>query len=122
MSPRTANQGSGANSGGRALSARTKASGRRYRSLLSFEMKHDLPEREFTEVNEGNEELAWSSLPSLPSVARQGFHPLVPAGGTERRNFEPVTAANAGGPHCLPIRALRAAGIAEFCRWVNAIP
>ena len=47
-------------------------------------MKHDLPEREFTEVNEGNEELAWSSLPWLPSVARQGFHPLVPAGGAER--------------------------------------
>ncbi len=37
-------------------------------------MKDRLPDPVFTEVNEANEELAWTSLPSLTSVTRQGFH------------------------------------------------
>jgi hypothetical protein len=48
----------------------------------------------FTKVNEDNEELACSSLPSLPSVTAEGVHLLVSGGGTERRNFEPAAGGN----------------------------
>ncbi len=40
-------------------------------------MKQDPADRVFTEANEGNQELARPSFPSLPSVTGQGFPVLL---------------------------------------------
>ena len=78
-------------------------------------MKHDLPARVFTEVNEGNEEVAGSSFPLLPSVTTQGFNLSV----LERGNFEPVAGGNRqertrfapGAPGCSEVSAAGASAL-----------
>ena len=72
-------------------------------------MKYDPPNQAFTEVNEGNEEVAGTSFPSLPSVTRQDFD-LALGGGTERRNFEQsleATGRSAVGLSQEPVVVLR---------------
>ena len=85
-------------------------------------MKHSSPDRVFTEVNEGNQELAGSSLPSRTSVRRQGLDLFVLAGCVEREHFEQSVERIAAGGRFSQLPTPLAAAIAHFCRSAACAP